>query len=299
MGSPEFAVPPLEALHSKFNVVGVVTQPDKPSGRGRKLTPPPVKTFAETHSVPYIQPQKLSSEAAYKQIEAWKPDLIVVTAYGKILRNNILSLPKYGCINVHASLLPRWRGAAPIQAAILHGDEKTGCTIMLMDEGLDTGPILTQIEEPIRPKDTTSTLAARLSTLGANLLVDTIPGFIEGKIKPKQQDNALATYAPMIKKSQGKIDTNQTAETIERQVRAYNPWPGTYIHLPNGKILKIIEAHVASTSPTEAKQFSQINGFPAIATANGYLVLDIVQPAGKKAMRGDAYLRGSREWGKE
>ncbi len=300
MGSPEFALPTLAALHQHFKLVGIVTQPDKPAGRGRRMTPPPVKIYAEKHQIPVIQPRKLTLPDPVRQIELWNPDLIVVAAYGKILRENVLNIPKYGCINVHASLLPRWRGAAPIQAAILNGDSHSGCTIMLMDKGMDTGAILKQVSEPIRADDTAATLAKRLAEAGARLLIETIPAFLQGEIIPIHQDNEQATYAPMIKKSDGELDISQHAEILERKIRAYTPWPGTFIRLPGGKTLKIIQAHVVLDESTRHAAFIRYhNRYPAIATPSGILVLDVVQPAGKKPMQGDQFLRGARDWGKE
>ena len=178
MGSPDFALSTLRALHENYPVVGVVTQPDRAAGRGRELKPPPVKTLALELGIPVIQPEKLREPEAMEQLRAWSPDVIVVAAFGQILRQDVLDLPKFGCINVHASLLPRWRGAAPINAAILHGDEETGITIMKMDAGLDTGPILTQRSVRIQPDETAGSLFETLSQLGADLLLETLPGYI-------------------------------------------------------------------------------------------------------------------------
>src|SRR5512142_279203 len=195
MGSPEFATPILRGLAEKFQVVGVATQPDRPAGRGRQLTPPAVKVLAQELGLPLIQPPKLRAPEAMEQLRAWQPDLIVVAAFGQILRKDVLWLPRFGCINVHASLLPRWRGAAPIQAAILAGDEQTGVTIMQMDEGVDTGPTLAQQALPIGPDDTTGSLAGQLSALGEGLLLETLPGYLSGEIKPRPQKSEGATYA--------------------------------------------------------------------------------------------------------
>ena len=196
MGSPEFALPSLTALARDFQVVGVVTQPDRPAGRGRELTPPPVKTLAQQFGLPIIQPERLKEPAAQQQLQDWAPDVIVVAAFGQILRSAVLGLPPHGCINVHASLLPRWRGAAPVQAAILNGDGETGITIMCMDAGVDTGGILSQRSQRIAPEDTGGSLSQRLAELGAALLVDTLPGYLRGDIQPQPQVDAVATYAP-------------------------------------------------------------------------------------------------------
>jgi len=283
MGSPEFALPTLTALARNFNVVGVVTQPDRPAGRGRNLTPPPVKELAAELDLPVIQPARLSAPEAMRQLQLWAPELIVVAAFGQILRPAVLDLPKYGCINVHASLLPRWRGAAPIQAAILHGDETTGVTIMLMDPGVDTGSILSQRAVRILEDDTAGSLSTRLAVVGAELLTETLPRYLSGELQPQPQDERQATYAPMLKKAAGELDFNQPAEQLARQVRAFHPWPGAYMFW-QGQRLKIHQAHAAP------------GGLPAVGAVNGVLVLDKLQPAGKKPMPGDVFLRGARGW---
>ena len=235
MGSPDFALSTLRALHENYSVVGVVTQPDRAAGRGRELKSPPVKTLALELGIPVIQPEKLREPEAMEQLRAWSPDVIVVAAFGQILRQDVLDLPKFGCINVHASLLPRWRGAAPINAAILHGDEETGITIMKMDAGLDTGPILTQRSVRIQPDETAGSLFETLSQLGADLLLDTLPGYISGEIKPRPQPEEGATYAGMLKKEDGLLDFSRPAEELERKVRAFNPWPGHLFRLGWGQ----------------------------------------------------------------
>lgn len=295
MGSPDFALPTLIALHKKYHVTGVVTQPDKPAGRGRTLRPPPVKTLVNEYNIPVIQPVSLKEPAALAQLQQWEPELIVVAAFGQILRPPVLNLPPHGCINVHASLLPRWRGAAPIQAAILHGDKQTGVTIMLMEAGLDTGPILNQRSIPITDDCTAGALSLLLAELGSQLLVETLPGYLSGELRPQPQDETSATYAPMLKKADGEIDFNQPAEYLERFVRAYNPWPGAFTSWEVGR-LKVHRAHaVESPSPGIGKRLIH-NEQAAIGTAKGILVLDEVQPAGKKAMPGEVFLRGARNW---
>ena len=295
MGSPEFSLPSLQRLAEQYHLVGVVTQPDRPAGRGRVLTPPPIKIMAEALGIPTIQPEKMREPAAFERVRAWQPDLIVVTAFGQILRQNVLDLPRFGCINVHASLLPRWRGAAPIQAAILHGDERTGVTIMKMDAGMDTGPILVQEVEDILPGDTADSLAERLSVRGADLLVKTLPGYLKGETLPIPQDNNLATKASLIHKEDGKLDFTQPADVLARQVRAFQPWPGTFFPWMEG-MLKVHQAHVGENSGMEPGQKLLIDGYPAVACQSGSLVLDIVQPPGKKPMSGDIFLRGARQW---
>ena len=244
MGSPEFAVPVLRKLSAQYPVVGVVTQPDRPAGRGRVLTPPPIKILANELNLPIIQPRRLSESDALEQLHLWSPELIIVAAFGQILKPVVLDLPHYCCINVHASLLPRWRGAAPIQAAILNGDETTGITIMRMDPGIDTGPILSQHPLPISPEDTAGTLSSKLAELGADLLIETLPAYLTGRRLPEPQDESLATYAPMIKKEDGLLDFTATAANLERKIRAFNPWPGSYTFW-NGQMLKLQRAHIS------------------------------------------------------
>jgi methionyl-tRNA formyltransferase len=212
MGSPEFAVPVLAALTECSQVAGVVTQPDRPSGRGRILTAPPVKVFAVNHQLPVIQPEKLSNPDAMDVLRSWTPDIIIVAAFGQLLRKAVLELPQYGCLNLHASLLPRHRGAAPIPAAILMGDAETGITLMQMDPGLDTGPILGIRSIPIDASDTTSTLTEKLSLLAAHVLTELLPDYLQGKLVPQPQDSNQATYAPQLKKEAGRMDIHQSAE---------------------------------------------------------------------------------------
>jgi methionyl-tRNA formyltransferase len=294
MGSPTFALPTLQALQEHYSVVGVVTQPDRPSGRGRTLKPPPVKAMADSLGLEVIQPQRLKDPQAMQQLLYWQPDLIVVAAFGQILRPAVLDLPSLGCINVHASLLPRWRGAAPVAAAILHGDPYTGITIMRMDPGIDTGPMLSQQKIPILQQDTTETLGGRLAALGAQLLIDTLPGYLDGSIPPLLQDDALASYAPMLQKQDGKLDFQQTAQELERKVRAFNPWPGAFT-LWHGEPFKIHMAHTAIRSGAPGEHL-EINDLPAIACGEGSLVLDLVQLPGKRPAAGEVFLRGARDW---
>src|SRR5215211_4003125 len=220
MGSPDFALPTLRALAEAYDVIGVVTQPDRASGRGREHKAPPVKTLALELGIPVMQPEKLRLPEAMEQLRGWAPELIVVAAFGQILKKDVLELPLYGCINVHASLLPRWRGAAPIHAAILHGDEETGVTIMQMDVGLDTGPMLTQRSIPLTREDTAGSVFEKLSNLGANLLIETLPDYLSGKLTPTPQPEEGVTYAPMLKKEEGQLDFTHEVNELERRVRA-------------------------------------------------------------------------------
>jgi len=294
MGSPDFSLPTLQALHKRHEVVGVVTQPDRPAGRGRSLHPSDVKLLSVELGLPLIQPQTLKAPDALKQLQNWSPDVIVVAAFGQILRENVLQLPPFGCINVHASLLPRWRGAAPVQAAVLH-DELTGVTIMKMDKGLDTGPILSQRSLPISETMTAGQLFDQLAQMGADLLVETLPKFIRGEIKPKPQDDERATYAPQLKKSDGKLDFDQPAEFLARLVRAYNPWPGAFQFYGDIR-LKIIKAHAEPAQDLMPGKRTIIDDKPAWGTIDGALVLDEVQAAGKSRVRGDVFLHGAKDW---
>ncbi|MFO8036214.1 MAG: methionyl-tRNA formyltransferase [Anaerolineales bacterium] len=296
MGTPDFGVPSLQALANHFHVVGVITQPDRPAGRGRKPTPPAIKSEAKALGIPTYQPQSLHKPAVMDQLNLWNPELMVVAAYGHILPPAVLDFPPYGCLNVHASLLPRWRGAAPINAAILHGDQETGVTIMKMDEGMDSGPILAQEPIPIEKDDTAGSLFDTLSHLGAQLLVETIPLYIEGEITPQPQDDSKATYAPMLQREDGELSFDRSAEYLARQVRAYDPWPGTFTFW-KGQRLIIHQAHAKPVTSPGIGVFCTDEGKPAIGTGQGILVLDEVQPAGKRNMAGEDFLRGAKDWG--
>ena len=295
MGSPEFALPSLRLLAQHYSVTGVVTQPDRPAGRGKNLAPPPVKVLADELSLPTIQPERLKEPAAMQALQTWAPDLIVVAAFGQILRTAVLELPRFGCVNVHASLLPRWRGAAPIQAALLAGDDQTGVTIMCMDRGVDTGGILSQRSIPIQPDDTAGMLSERLAELGAELLLETLPGYLSEALTPQAQDESQATYAPMLKKEDGLLDFSQTAAQLARRVQAYNPWPGAYFFM-KGTMVKVHRAHTGGGVQASPGQRLVCENLPAIGTAQGVVILDQVQPAGKKPMPGADFLRGLREW---
>ncbi len=297
MGSPDFALPILNRLAEDKTVqlVGVITQPDRPAGRGRNLTPPPVKILAQALDLEVIQPQRLREPESFAKLAGWQPDMIVVAAYGQILRQNVLDLPQYGCINVHASLLPRWRGAAPIQAAIAAGDTQTGVSIMKMDIGVDNGPILAQDSLPILSGDNAEVLSARLADLGAQLLMQTLPDYLLGKRIPQIQDESLVTRAAMLKKEDGLLDFNQPAELLERKIRAFDPWPGAYF-VWQDNLLKVYRAHAWMQSGAIPAKREIIDGLPAVGTSQDWLVLDEVQPAGKKIMSGDVFLNGARQW---
>ncbi len=294
MGSPEFALPTLRGLAANYDVVGVVTQPDRPAGRGKQLTPPPVKTLAQELGLPVMQPNRLRELEAMAQLRDWAADLIVVAAFGQILRQDVLELPPHGCVNVHASLLPRWRGASPIQTAILAGDTETGVTIMLMDKGLDTGPILSKRAIPISPEDTAAALSDKLSVLGADLLTETLPKYLAAELRPTPQPETGITLAPSLKKSDGGLDTSLTAEELELKVRAFNPWPGAFI-IWKGQPLKVHRARTKS-GRSQPGHHSIEDGQPAIGTSDGLLIFEEVQPSGKKPMSGAEFLRGARDW---
>ncbi|KAF0111502.1 MAG: methionyl-tRNA formyltransferase [Chloroflexi bacterium] len=295
LGSPDFAVAILKMLASKFIITGVVTQPDRPAGRGKILTPPPVKALAEELGIPTMQPERLKNPDSFSQLQAWKPDLIVVAAFGQILRQNVLDLPKYGCINVHASYLPRWRGAAPIQAAILNGDPFSGVSIMKMDAGIDTGAVLSQEKVTLAEDETLSSLTQKLADAGSKLLVDTLPPYLEGTLKPKDQENKNATYAPMLKKEDGRLDFTQSSVAIDRKVRALNDWPGTFTEVKS-QILKIRKVKSIDSQHHKAGLRCIVEKYPAIGTPDGLIVLLEVQPTGKKWMSGADYLRGIQNW---
>ena len=299
MGTPDFAVPSLQALARDHQVVGVVTQPDRPAGRGRRLVAPPVKEAAGALGLEVIQPPTLRRPEAVERLVAWRPDLVVVAAFGQILRPEVLAIPPHGCLNVHASLLPRYRGAAPIPAAILAGDERTGVTIMRMDEGLDTGPMLAQADWPIGPDDTTGSLAADLARLGASLLVEALPGWLEGRIAPRPQDDSQATYCRTLQKEDGLLDWALTASHLDRQVRACDPWPGAYTTWA-GQRLKILRARPLPGRPgpggVEPGRVVDLAPGTGVVTGEGVLELLEVQLAGKSAMDVQAFAQGRRDF---
>jgi|SRR5579862_2310407 len=292
MGTAELAGPCLEAVAkmSGHEVVAVVTQPDRPKGRDLKPAPPPVKVVAERLGLPVQQPLKIREAAAIEGLRAAQPDLIVVVAYGQILPKSLLEIPRLGCVNVHTSLLPRWRGAAPIQYAILHGDQETGVTTMYMDEHMDTGDIILQRAQLIHADDTSATLHDRLAKLGADLLVETVGLICEGKAPRAKQDETKATYAKKLSKENGHIDWTKPAIEIERQIRAFNPWPGSHTQMGD-LLLKIWKAEIiggATGKPGEV-----LADFIVVTGEGGLRVLE-VQPANSKRMAVDAFLRGHK-----
>ncbi len=304
-GTPQFAVPALKALvDEKEDIALVVTQPDKVKGRGHALSAPPVKELALSNNIKVMQPDKIRDENFYNELRSINPEFIIVVAYGKILPEEILNLPKFGCINVHASLLPKYRGAAPIQWALIKGEKITGITTMLMDKGLDTGDMLLKAELEIQDDDNAETLSKKLSKLGAKTLIETIKGIREGKIKPVQQAGE-ATYAPPLKKDDGRINWNKTAQELFNFVRGMYPWPSAFCYLNNERI-KIIKARVFKNSD-ELRVMSyelalerihgrivKASGELIVETGDGFLLIEDLQPEGKKVMPASAFLAGRK-----
>lgn len=292
-GTPEFAVAPLSALlDGPDRVVGVVCQPSRPAGRGQKLHDPAVKELASSKGLPVVQPEKIRSSGFLDALAAWSPDLGVVAAYGRILPKAVLELPRLGCINVHASLLPRYRGAAPIQWAILRGEQETGVTIMQMNERMDEGDILLQRETPIGPEETYGELQERLAVLGARALREALDLLDSGRLVPRPQDHSAATLAPMIEKEQGRIEWTRSAEEIGRLVRAFNPWPSAFTFAA-GKLLKIHRAHPArGLSDAEPGTVAQVGETIAVATGAGLLAIEELQLEGRKRLSASEFGRG-------
>ena len=300
MGSPEFSVPSLEhLLLNRYRVAAAFTQPDKPAGRGRALAAPPVKKVAIDWGIPVFQPVRLRDADAVAQIACLHPDLIIVAAYGQILPQSVLDIPIRGCINVHPSLLPKYRGASPIASAILSGDEFTGVSIMQMDAGMDTGPVLARAAVRIAPWDTTGSLTGRLSQVAAGLLQEVLVRWVRGEIEPQLQDEAAATCTRQFTKEDGEIDWRQPAADIWRQVRAFNPWPGCYT-VWRGRQLRIIEA-----LPLPGMEAGEAGSVVALAkgtaafgvqTGKGTLGVLQVQLEGKRTMPAEEFLRGQREF---
>lgn len=293
-GTPSFALPPLETLiRGSDEVVAVVTQPDREKGRGRKVIASPVKEVALRKGLSILQPEKVKEVSFQEKLKGFGADLFVVAAYGQILPKTVLSLPKYGAMNIHASLLPKYRGSAPIAWAILNGEKKTGITTMLMDEGMDTGDILLQSEIPIHEDETTETLHDRLASLGAQLLSETLEKMKRGEIHPTSQDHSKATYAPMLKKEDGQIDWTKGAEEIDRQVRAFHPWPGAYTEW-QGQILKIYRGEVRK-GKAAGKAGTVLwvgTDFIEIETGKDSYLLKEVQLEGKRKMSTRDFLSG-------
>lgn len=295
MGSPAFAEPTLRALNKAgYRIPLVVTQPDKPAGRGSKLTPPPVKVLAEELGLEVYQPESLRSAEVVQRLKAAEPDVFVVAAYGKIIPKSILALPSRGSLNVHASLLPRWRGASPVAAAILAGDTTTGVSIMEVVQKMDAGPVVESAQIPIADTDTTGSLEARLAERGALLLTDVLPGWYVGTITAQPQDESLVTYCSLIKKDDGHLRAGMPVAVAERMVRAYNPWPGAFVRY-GGQRLAIWNARVEPDSGEgSVGHLMAHRREPAIVFPDGLLVLQEVQRQGARRMSGRDFLNGER-----
>ncbi len=293
MGTPEFALEPFRGLlDAGFDVVSVYTQPDRPSGRGNRLTPPPVKVLAEARGIPVFQPLKLRLPEVVAGLQALAPELIVVVAFGQILPKSVLEIPRYGCINVHASLLPKYRGAAPINKALIDGEIETGITTMLMDVGLDTGDMLLKRAIPIGPLETAGELHDRLASLGRETLEETLRRLCEGTLRSEKQDAALSCYAPMLKKEDGRIDWSRSAAEIHNQVRGLDPWPGAYTGL-GGEVLKVARTiPEAGDGGTFGKVLSAGADGVRVACGSGILKLGELQLPGKKRLPAAEFLRG-------
>ncbi|MBE6679216.1 MAG: methionyl-tRNA formyltransferase [Ruminococcaceae bacterium] len=286
MGTPDFALFSLDALvKSGEEVVGVVTQPDKPKGRGYTLTPPPVKVYAMEHGIKVYQPATLKDGAFLETLEKLAPEMIVVVAYGKILPKYVLDFPKYGCINIHGSLLPKYRGAAPMQRAIIDGEKVTGVTSMYMAEGLDTGDMLIKEEVEIAEDDNFESVHDKLGEAGARVLLLTVDAAKQGTLKPEKQDDSLATHTSKIEKGDCLIDFSADAHTIHNKIRGLSPFPLAFTHMPNGKLLKIVKAHfeAANGGSEYGKVVRADKGGIAVCAKDGLVVIEVATPEGKKA----------------
>ncbi|SFP05939.1 methionyl-tRNA formyltransferase [Salibacterium halotolerans] len=300
MGTPDFSVPILEGiLEENWEVVGVVTQPDRPKGRKKILTPPPVKQAAEVHGIPVLQPKTLKKEENVQAVLDLHPDVIITAAFGQLLPESLLSAPPYKAVNVHASLLPKYRGGAPIHQAVIDGEEKSGVTIMYMEKEMDAGGILARREVAITEVDTAGTLHDKLSAAGRNLLLETLPRLADQQITSEPQDSQEATFAPNIKRGREKINWNEPGHVIYNQVRGMNPWPGAYTTY-KGKPIKIWETrktHVSSAKETAPGTILALeeDGIVTAAADDTAVIITSLQPSGKKAMKAADYLRGSHE----
>ncbi len=291
IGTGEIGVPTLQALEkSRHEVVAIVTQPDKPAGRDQKLTPPPIKMISLGTTIPILQPKRIKEPESIEQLRFLAPDVVVVMAYGQILPRAVLEIPKRACLNLHASLLPRWRGAAPVQAAIAAGDQETGITVMYMDEGLDTGDILLERKTPIAANETGGSLHDRLGRIAPSALLDSLDLLENGNAPRAAQDNQAATIAPKLKREDGRIDWNETAGSIERKIRAYNPWPGAFSDLV-GRNLKIFSASIVDQHG-RAGEILRKDSDLIVGTADRAISLQEVQLEGKRRMSAAEFLRG-------
>ena len=296
MGTPQIAAVTLEQLiQGPDTVAGVVTQPDRPAGRGQKSIPSPVRRVAESHGIPVVAPEKIRAPEFLKTLMGWKPEIFVVVAYGRILPKTILDLAPYGCLNVHYSLLPKYRGAAPAAWTIINGESTTGVTTMKLVEKMDAGPIYLQEATEVASGETTGSLQAKLTPIGARLLRETLRRLQEGLLMPQEQDESAATFAPILKKEDGLIQWDQPAMMIERRVRGFEPWPGTYSHIGE-KLLKIHRVNVvaADTKGSPGEVMRADAGGLWVATSSGFLGLEEVQLENRKRLSGVEFIRGAR-----
>lgn len=292
MGTPDFACPILTKLIDRGDtILAVVTQPDRPKGRGQKLLPPPVKVIAEKHGIPVLQPLKVRTPEFIAQIRELAPDLMVVVAFGQILPQSLLDIPKHGCINIHASLLPRYRGAAPINWCLVNGEVETGITTMQMDAGLDTGDMLVKRTISIGPDEDAQSLHDRLSSLGAETIDETLLNLVNGTLTPEKQDNSLSCYAPMLKKEDGLIDWNKNPEQIKNLVRGLTPWPGAYTTLGN-KTLKLFKVSVVEGSAAPGEVISAGKNGIVVACGSGSIRIEELQLEGRKRLSAANFLAG-------
>jgi methionyl-tRNA formyltransferase len=294
MGTPQFAVEPLRALAAAgHDIAGVVTRTDKPAGRGRTVAAPPVKVAAQELGLTIFQPKRVRDPEFIGILRTLTPEAIIVAAYGQILPKEILTLPKFGCVNIHASLLPVYRGAAPINWAIIRGEQETGITIMLMDEGMDTGAILMQENIPIGPEDTAGGLKEKLASLGAKMIITALPLLESGKLIPVPQDGTKATMAPLLKKSDGLIDWHLSAQEIHNRVRGLSPWPGAYSSLDKNMV-KIIASVALDGAGEPGSLYERDKNTLVVGTGSGLLRILSIQPEGKKPMTAGEFMRGHR-----
>ena len=299
MGTAEFAVPPLEALLAQgYPVAGVYTQADKPAGRGLKLEQSAVRRCALQHGLAVLEPTTLRDSAVQEQLAALRPRVIVVAAYGKLLPPQVLALPPSGCVNIHPSLLPKYRGPSPVTAALLNGDTFTGVTIMLLDEGMDTGPLLAQERVAIALQDTTETLTHQLAQVGARLLMETLPRWVKGEVHPQPQDHTQASVTQKVEKRDAELDWSVPAPELERRIRAYSPWPGAYTRW-HGRLLKVLESESCrggeEQPPGKVVALSE-HGAVGVVTGSGVLLLSRVQLEGRSALSCQEFLRGARDF---
>jgi methionyl-tRNA formyltransferase len=299
MGTPQFAVGPLRALRQAGHVIlAVVTRTDKPAGRGKALTPPPVRIAAQELGIPVLQPKRVRDPETVERLRRLAPEIIVVAAYGQILPKEVLELPRYGCVNIHASLLPAYRGAAPVNWAVINGETEAGVTIMQMDEGMDTGAMLLREAVPIAPGDTAGSLLEKLSVLGSRMIVEALERIAAGRVTPAPQDHGKATLAPLLRKEDGRIDWTRPAGEIHNRVRGLSPWPGSFTYL-DGRLVKVLSSEVVEGRAEPGVLIEDGKSSLAVGTGKGLLRITLLQAEGKRPMSAAEFLRGHRIEGKK